>query len=162
MNMNSQIFKGNLDAAGHRFAIVCSRFNKPIVERLLAGALESLEQHGAVDVVIAWVPGAFEIPLAAKKLAHSGDFAAVICLGCIIRGETAHFDRVAEESSRGIMEATLATNIPLIYGILATENVEQAERRSGIKGKNLGAEYAEAAIEMVNLFENISSREACV
>ncbi|MCH9704367.1 MAG: 6,7-dimethyl-8-ribityllumazine synthase [Chlamydiae bacterium] len=160
--MNLSTFKGQLDATGHRFAIVCARFNKPIVQRLLDGALESLERHGATDVTIAWVPGAFEIPLAAKQLAESSDYEAVICLGCVIRGETAHFDHVAEQSAKGILETSLATRLPLIYGVLTTENVEQAERRSGIKGKNLGCEYAEAAIEMVNLFENIANREACV
>lgn len=161
MTMNSSTYRGHLDGTGHRFAIVCSRFNKPIVERLLSGALESLDQHGAVDVTVAWVPGAFELPLAAKRFAESGDFEAVICLGCVIRGETAHFEMVAEQSARGVMETGLATRVPLIYGVLTTETVEQAERRSGIKGKNLGCEYAEAAIEMVNLFENVSNHETC-
>jgi len=159
--MCSTTYRGNLDGTGHRFAIVCSRFNKPIVQRLLDGALESLAQHGAVDITVAWVPGAFEVPLAAKRFAESGEFEAVICLGCVIRGETAHFDMVAQQSAAGIMEASLTTRLPIIYGILTTENVEQAERRSGIKGKNLGSEYAEAAIEMVNLFDNISSRQVC-
>ena len=159
--MSSSTYRGNLDGTGHRFAIVCARFNKPIVERLLSGALESLDQHGAVDIAVAWVPGAFEIPLAAKHFAESGEYEAVICLGCVIRGETAHFDMVAEQSAAGIMETSLSTRIPIIYGVLATETVEQAERRSGIKGKNLGCDYAEAAIEMVNLFENISNRETC-
>ncbi len=159
--MSSVTYRGDLDGTGHRFAIVCSRFNKPIVQRLLDGALESLGQHGARGVTVAWVPGAFEVPLAAKRFAESSEFEAIICLGCVIRGETAHFDMVATQSASGIMQATLSTGVPIIYGILTTETVEQAERRSGIKGKNLGSEYAEAAIEMVNLFDNISSRQVC-
>ena len=158
------MYRGNLDATGRRFAIVCARFNKPITERLLDGALECLEQHGAVkeDVLVAWVPGAFEIPLVAKRLAESGDFEAVICIGAVIRGETPHFDYVAGQAASGVMQASLSSNIPVIFSVLTTDTVEQAEARSGIKGGNAGFSGALTAIEMAALLENIESRESCV
>lgn len=136
--------------AGRKFAIVCSRFNKPITEKLLEGALECFELHGVnpENISIVWVPGAFEIPLVAKRFAESGEVDAVICLGAVIQGETAHFEHVAQQVASGIMQTALSTGIPTLFGVLTTQTVELAEARVG-----LGFEYAHSAIEMVNLFE---------
>ncbi len=138
------------DGTGQKIAIVCSTFNKPIVQQLLDNTLEGLEQANVREIEVVWVPGAFEIPLLAKKMAASFD--AVICLGCVIRGETAHFEHVATQTARGIMQVSLDMEVPIIFGVLTTENQEQAESRT-----NLGFEYAVSAIEMVKLME-----KACV
>ena len=140
-----------------RFAIVASRFNAMVTEALLAGCRDALVRHGVADdrLDVAWVPGSFEIPLVARKLAETGRYAAVICLGCVIRGETSHYDHVAGQAVAGVMQAGLATGVPVIFGILTTETVEQALNRAGLKSGNKGADAALAAIEMVNLLARL-------
>ncbi len=154
-----EIYEGKFDGTGHRFGIVVSRFNQPITERLLSGALDGLKRHGVSeqDIAVAWVPGAFEVPLAAKKMADSNRFDALICLGAVIRGETAHFDFVASQSAAGILQTSLSQNIPIIYSILTTETIEQAETRSGIKGTNYGFSGALSAIEMINTLKELET-----
>ncbi|MFP3867752.1 MAG: 6,7-dimethyl-8-ribityllumazine synthase [Desulfobacteraceae bacterium] len=149
--------EGKLLAEGLRFALVVSRFNDFICNRLLSGALDGLIRKGAreEDVKIFMVPGAFEIPLVAKKLAQSQAFDAVICLAAVIRGATPHFDYVASEVSKGIANASLETGMPIIYGVLTTDTLEQAIERAGSKAGNKGFAAAEAAIEMVNLLRQI-------
>ncbi len=153
--MNQYI--GDFSPPAGRFAIVASRFNAMVTEALLSGCRDALARHGIADdrIDVAWVPGSFEIPLVARKLAETGRYAAVICLGCVIRGETSHYDHVAGQAAAGVMQAGLATGVPVIFGILTTENVEQALNRSGLKSGNKGADAALAAIEMVNLLAQI-------
>ncbi len=153
----ANIIEGNITAKGLRFAIVASRFNEFITSKLLEGALDMLRRHGApenaVDVV--WVPGAFEIPLAAKTLAAGGKYDAVICVGAVIRGATSHYDYVCNEVSKGVAQAGLATGIPVIFAVVTTENIEQAVERAGTKAGNKGADGAMAAMEMANLLKKI-------
>jgi 6,7-dimethyl-8-ribityllumazine synthase len=153
-------FEGNLIGNGLKFGIVVSRFNDAIGRELLRGAQDSLIRHGvaAEDIDIAWTPGAFEIPLVAKRMAdRRGDspdrprYDAIICLGVVIRGSTAHFDYVAGQAASGIASASLSTGLPILFGVLTTENIEQAVERAGTKAGNKGAETAMAAIEMANL-----------
>jgi 6,7-dimethyl-8-ribityllumazine synthase len=146
-------FTGDYSRPDGRFAIVASRFNALVTESLLASCKDTFLRHGvAADALdVAWVPGSFEIPLVARKLAASGQYKAVVCLGCVIRGETAHFDHVAGQAAAGVMQASLATDVPVIFGILTTDSVEQALNRAGLKGGNKGADAAIAAIEMANL-----------
>lgn len=149
-------FEGNLVATGLRIGIVVSRWNAFITERLLEGALDTLKRHGvdtddAVDV--ARCPGTFEVPLVAQRLAASGRYDAVICLGCLIRGSTPHFDYIAGECSKGIAQAMLQTGVPVTFGILTTDTIEQSIERAGTKAGNKGAEAAGAAIEMANLLK---------
>lgn len=153
-----RVFEGNLDAEGLRFGIVVSRFNDFIGEKLVGGAIDSLLRHGAKesDIEIYKVPGAFEIPLTAKKLALTRKYNAVICLGVVIRGDTPHFDYIAAEVSKGIALVGLETGTPVIFGVLTTETIEQAIERSGSKGGNKGWEAAAAAVEMINLHKQIS------
>lgn len=148
---------GSLVATGLRFGIVTGRFNEFITDRLLAGCLEALERHGADldQVTVAHVPGAFEIPLAAKAMAESGKYQAVICLGCVIRGATAHFDYVAGEAAKGIGQVAMATGVPVVFGVLTTDTLEQSIERAGSKGGNKGAEAAITAIEMANLLKDL-------
>jgi 6,7-dimethyl-8-ribityllumazine synthase len=148
---------GNLSAPAGKFAIVVARFNGLVTESLLAACRDTLLRHGVPDdsIDVAWVPGSFEIPLVATKLAASARYAAVICLGCVIRGETAHFDHVAGQAASGVQHASLSTGIPVIFGILTTDTVEQALNRAGLKGGNKGADAALAAIEMVNLLTKL-------
>lgn len=150
--------EGNLLATGMKFALVVSRFNDLFSERLLGGAVDSLRRRGAreEDLTIYRVPGAFEIPLVAKKLALSGTFDAVICLGAVIRGSTPHFDYVAAEVSKGIAAAALETGVPIIFGVITTDTLEQAIERSGSKAGNKGAAAAEAAVEMVSLLRQLN------
>jgi 6,7-dimethyl-8-ribityllumazine synthase len=150
-------FVGDYSAPAGRFAIVAARFNSLVTESLLAGCKDAFKRHEVAEdrLDIAWVPGSIEIPLLARKLAASGRYAAVVCLGCVIRGETAHFDHVAGQAAAGVMQAALATGVPVIFGILTTDSVEQALNRAGLKGGNKGAEAAMAAIEMVNLFSRL-------
>lgn len=145
---------GKLDAKGKRFLIVAGRFNDLITRRLLDGALDCILRHGGEEknIRVVWVPGAFEIPLVAGKLAKKGDFDSVICLGAIIRGSTPHFDYVAAEAAKGIAAAGLSSGIPVIFGVLTTENIEQAIERAGTKGGNKGWDAALSAIEMSSLF----------
>jgi 6,7-dimethyl-8-ribityllumazine synthase len=148
-----KVLGGKLLAGNHRFAIVVSRFNEFIGSRLLAGALDAIERHGGSDenVTVVWTPGAFEIPLVAKKLAESGRHDAVICLGAVIRGSTPHFDYVASEVSKGVAQVSLNSGIPVIFGVLTTDTIEQAVERAGTKAGNKGFEAAVAAIEMAEL-----------
>jgi 6,7-dimethyl-8-ribityllumazine synthase len=152
--------EGNLSAAGRSFGVVVSRFNDFIVRRLLDGALDAIERHGgdlgSVDVV--WVPGSYEIPLAAKQLALSGRYDAIICLGAVIRGATAHFDYVAGGVASGISSVALETNMPVIFGVITTETIEQAIERAGTKLGNKGFEAATVAIEMADLMPQIRER----
>jgi 6,7-dimethyl-8-ribityllumazine synthase len=142
--------RGARDVSGLRFGVVVSRFNSFITERLLAGALDALERGGvpAAQVDVARVPGSFEIPLAAKKMALSGRYGAVIAIGCILRGETAHFDYIAAEVARGIQLAQLDTGVPIIFCVLTCDTLEQAIDRAGLKGGNKGSEAGHAAVEM--------------
>lgn len=153
MSSERQELRGGLRAEGLRFGVVVSRFNSFITERLLSAALEMLRAAGAADedLEIARVPGSFEIPVAAKKLAASGRVQAVICIGCILRGETSHYDYVCSESARGIMLAQMDTGVPMAFCVLTCDTLEQAIDRAGLKGGNKGAEAALAAIEMANL-----------
>ncbi len=150
-------FEGKFKAEGKRFAIVLSRFNSFIAERLLEGALDTLRRSGAVDddIVLARVPGAYEIPLVAQKFARSGNYDAVICLGVIIRGSTPHFDFVANEAAKGIAQAGMESGVPITFGILTTDTIEQAIERAGSKSGNKGSDVAAAAIEMVDLLTQI-------
>jgi 6,7-dimethyl-8-ribityllumazine synthase len=152
-------FIGDFSTPPGRFAVVVARFNETVTRALLAGCLDSFARHGVAEdrLDVAWVPGSFEVPLVARKLAETGRYAAVVCLGCVIRGETGHYDHVAGQAASGVMQASVATGVPLIFGILATETVEQALNRSGLKGGNKGAEAATSAIEMVNLLARIAS-----
>ena len=153
-----RILEGLLSAEGFRFAIVVSRFNDFISSRLVEGAMDALQRHGAKteSIDVAKVPGAFEIPLAAKKLCHTEKYDAVICLGAVVRGATPHFDYVAAEVSKGIATVALESSIPVTFGVLTTDNLEQAIERAGSKSGNKGFEAAMAAVEMVNLFKQIS------
>ena len=152
-----EVLEGKIGAAGFRFAVVVSRFNDFISSRLVEGAMDALRRHGAADEQISLirVPGAFEIPLVAKRLAKSGRFDAVICLGAVIRGSTPHFEYVAAEVSKGIAAVSLETGVPVTFGVLTTENLEQAIERAGSKSGNKGWDAAMAAMEMVNLFKQL-------
>lgn len=149
--------EGNLKADGKKFGIVVARFNSFLCEKLLEGALDSLVRSGALDadIDVVRVPGAFEIPLAAKKLANSHKYDAIICLGVVIRGATPHFDVVVNEVSKGSAQVGLETGVPVLFGVLTTETIEQAIERSGTKAGNKGAEVAVAAIEMANLVDQL-------
>ena len=152
-----KVLEGNLIAKGIKVGIVVGRFNEFIGSKLLSGVLDTLRRHGAdeADVSVAWVPGAFEIPLTAKKMAKSGKYDAVICLGAVIRGATAHFEYVSAEVSKGIAAVGLDSEIPVIFGVLTVDSIEQAIERAGTKAGNKGSEAAASAIEMVNLLKEI-------
>ena len=151
------IYEGDLIGAGLKIGITVSRFNSFITTRLLDGALDALKRHGVNldNVDIFWTPGSFEIPLTAKRLAESNRYDAIICIGAVIRGATPHFDFVANESAKGIAQVSFNTGIPVIYGMITTDNIEQAIERAGTKAGNKGAEAAVAAIEMANLYKQI-------
>jgi 6,7-dimethyl-8-ribityllumazine synthase len=151
------IIEGKLIAEGQKIAIVAGRFNEIITNKLLGGAVDAFKRHGGdeKDIDLAWVPGAFEIPLVAKKLAETKKYDAVICLGAVIRGATPHFDMVANETTKGIAAAGLQTGVPIIFGVLTTDNIEQAVERAGSKAGNKGFEAVTTAIEMVNLMKQI-------
>lgn len=150
-------FEGLLVAKGLKFAIVVARFNEFITSKLLSGSLDALHRHGAEDddIHVIWVPGAFEIPLVAQKLAKSGKYDAVICLGTVIRGSTSHYDYVCAEVSKGVAQVGLQTGVPTIFGVVTTENIEQAIERAGTKAGNKGFDSAMSAIEMANVLRNI-------
>ena len=150
--------EGVYDGKGLKIAIVASRFNEFITSRLISGARDGLLRHGTEDddITLCWVPGAFEIPSAAKRLAESGAFDAVICLGAVIRGATSHYDYVCAEVSKGIAQIALSTGVPVIFGVLTTENIEQAIERAGTKGGNKGFDCTQDAIEMATLFRKIA------
>jgi len=153
-----RVLEGKLiDGGSIKVAIVVARFNEFITSKLLGGALDTLSRHGVKDedVSVAWVPGAFEIPLIAGKLAESGKYDAVIALGAVIRGSTSHYDLVCNEAAKGIAQVQMKTGVPVLFGVITTENIEQAIERAGSKAGNKGSECAESAIEMVNLIRVI-------
>ncbi|MBU3185347.1 6,7-dimethyl-8-ribityllumazine synthase [Clostridium estertheticum] len=152
-----KVYEGQLVAQGLKFGVIVARFNEFIGGKLLSGALDGLKRHGALEkeIEIAWVPGAFEIPLVAKRMAKSGKYDAVICLGAVIRGATSHYEYVSGEVTKGIASVTLETGVPVIFGVLTTENIEQAIERAGTKAGNKGYDAAVTAIEMANLLKEI-------
>ncbi|MCI5679100.1 MAG: 6,7-dimethyl-8-ribityllumazine synthase [Bacteroidales bacterium] len=149
--------EGKLIANGMKFGIVAARFNEFIVSKLIGGAEDALLRHGAKedDITLAWVPGAFEIPTAAKQMAQSGKYDAIICLGAVIRGATSHYDYVCNEVSKGIAHISLETGLPVMFGVVTTENIEQAVERAGTKAGNKGYDVAVSAIEMVDLMKKL-------
>ena len=153
-----KIFEGKMNGRDLKIAIVVARFNEFITSKLLSGALDVLKRHEVADenISVAWVPGSFEIPLVAKKFAESKNFDAVICLGAVIRGATTHYDYVCNEVSKGVAAVGLQTEIPVIFGVVTTENIQQAVERAGTKAGNKGADAAMSAIEMANLLKNFS------
>ncbi|MBV9469203.1 MAG: 6,7-dimethyl-8-ribityllumazine synthase [Abitibacteriaceae bacterium] len=153
--------EGNLLASGLKIGIVVSRFNDLITGKLLAGALDVLRRHGGdeTQVEVAWVPGAFEMPLVAQTMAQSGRFAAVVCLGCVIKGATDHYDYVCSQAASGTLQAGLKTGVPVLFGVLTTDNLEQALERAGSKAGNKGADAMLAAIEMANLLGQLTSNK---
>lgn len=153
----ANILEGYITGKDLKIGIVVARFNEFITSKLLGGALDTLHRHGADDdnVDVAWVPGAFEIPLVAKKMAESKKYDAVICLGAVIRGSTSHYDYVCNEVSKGTAQVGLQTGVPTIFGVVTTENIEQAIERAGTKAGNKGADAAMAAMEMASLLKNI-------
>lgn len=154
-------FVGVHDGAGRRIGVVAARFNEIVTAKLVEGALAGLAKHGVADgdVDVAWVPGAFEIPLVAARLARSGRYDALVCLGAVIRGETAHFELVANEAARGIATVSLETGVPVIFEVLATDDLPQAEARAGGAHGNKGWEAAEAALEMAWLLDRLPPQE---
>lgn len=152
-----KVLEGKLVAKEMRIGIIAARFNEFIVSKLLDGALDGLRRHDVKedDISVAWVPGAFEIPIAAQKMAESGKYDAVICLGTVIRGSTSHYDYVCNEVSKGIAHVSMESKIPVLFGVLTTENIEQAIERAGTKAGNKGYDCALSAIEMVNLLKEI-------
>lgn len=153
-------YEGKLVAKDYKFGIVVSRFNELISKNLLGGALDSLKRHEVKDenVSVAWVPGSFEIPLVAKKMAASGEYDAIICLGAVIRGDTPHFEYVAAEVSKGIAKVGLETGVPVAFGIITSDTLEQAVNRAGAKAGNRGWQAALSAVEMANLIDSIGGK----
>ena len=154
-NANINVIEGKLVADGIKVGIVASRFNEFIVSKLIGGALDGLLRHDVKeeDITLAWVPGAFELPLTAQKMAKSGKYDAVICLGAVIRGATSHYDLVCNEAAKGIAQVGLQTGVPIMFGVVTTENIEQAIERSGTKAGNKGYDCALSVIETVNLLK---------
>jgi 6,7-dimethyl-8-ribityllumazine synthase len=159
--LQPKIHRGKVNAEGFRFAIVASRWNDFLTSKLIDGAVDALESAGAAegDVEIFMVPGAFELPLAALKAARSGRFDAVVAIGVVVRGETPHFDYVAGEAAKGVSHASLETGVPVMFGVVTTDTVEQAINRSGLKAGNKGFEAAMAAVEVANLYRDIAENE---
>ena len=156
--MKMKVYEGKLVSENIKIGIVASRFNEFIVSKLLSGALDALSRHDVKDndVEIAWVPGAFEIPLIASKMAKSGKYDAVICLGAVIRGSTSHYELVCSEVAKGIASVSLKSDIPVMFGVVTTESIEQAIERAGTKAGNKGYDAAMSAIEMVNLIRDMT------
>ena len=154
----AKMYEGKLLADGMKLGIVVSRFNEFITKKLLDGAIDALQRHGAKgdDIAVAWTPGTFEIPLVAQKMASSGKYDAVICIGAVIRGATPHFDYIAGEVTKGIAQVGLSTGVPTIFGVITTDSIEQAIERAGAKAGNKGVDAAVAAVEMVNLLRSVS------
>ncbi len=152
-----KVMEGNLTSAGQKIGIVASRFNEFITGKLLGGAIDAFVRHGGDEenITVAWVPGAFEIPLIARKMVESGKYDSVVCLGAVIRGATPHFDMVANEATKGIATVGLQCGVPVIFGILTTDSIEQAVERAGTKAGNKGFEAVTSAIEMVNLIKQL-------
>ena len=153
----ANVLEGYVTGKGLKFGIVVSRFDEFITNKLLGGALDTLHRHETrdEDVDVAWVPGAFEIPMVAKKMAESGKYDAIICLGAVIRGSTSHYDYVCNEVSKGVAQVGMTTGVPAIFGVVTTENIEQAIERAGTKAGNKGADGAMSAMEMANLLKKI-------
>ncbi|WP_297967164.1 6,7-dimethyl-8-ribityllumazine synthase [uncultured Anaerovibrio sp.] len=151
------VLKGKFNASGLRFGIVVARFNEFITSKLLGGALDVLERHDVdeEDITVAWVPGAYELPLVSKKMAETGKYDAIIALGTVIRGSTTHYDYVCNEAAKGIAQASMSTGVPITFSVVTTENIEQAIERAGTKAGNKGADGAMTAIEMANLLKQI-------
>lgn len=151
----ANVLEGFITGKGLKFGIVVSRFNEFITSKLLGGALDALHRHETrdEDIDVAWVPGAFEIPVTAKRMAESGKYDAVICLGAVIRGSTSHYDYVCNEVSKGTAQVGMSTGVPTIFGVVTTENIEQAIERAGTKAGNKGTDSAMAAMEMANLMK---------
>lgn len=158
--MKPKVHRGRLNAEGFRFAIVASRWNDFLTSKLIDGALEGLESLGAVEdkVEVFMVPGSFELPAAAKRLAESGNFDAILALGVVIRGETSHFDYVAGEAAKGVGQVSMQTGVPVMFGVVTANTLEQAINRCGVKAGNKGYEAAMSAVEMVNLYREIGSQ----
>lgn len=154
-----KVLEGKLVAGKGRFAIVASRFNEFIVSKLISGAEDTFVRHGVDtdDITLVWVPGAFELPLAAMKLAQSGKYSAIVCLGAVIRGSTSHYELVCSEAAKGIAQVGLKTGMPVTFGVVTTENIEQAIERAGTKAGNKGADCAQSAIEMINLLRALEA-----
>ena len=154
-----KVLEGNLVAEGLKIGIVAARFNEFIVSKLIGGAEDALKRHGVreEDIELAWVPGAFEIPLIAQKMAHSEKYDAVICLGAVIKGATSHYDYVCAEVSKGIATVSLNSNIPVMFGVLTTDSIEQAIERAGTKAGNKGFDVAVSAIEMCNVIKTLEN-----
>ncbi len=152
---------GQLTVDGQRFAIVVSRFNEFITSKLLSGAIDTLKRHGCDDdnITCAFVPGSFELPFLAGKLAETGTYDAVICLGCLIRGQTPHFDYIAAEAAKGIAQVGLASGVPTTFGVITSDTLEQAVERAGAKAGNKGVDAARTAIELVNLLSQLPNRD---
>ncbi len=157
MQENVKVIEGKYNAQGLRFGIVVSRFNEFFTSKLMSGAIDCLLRHDANkdDITVAWVPGAFELPLVAKKMAESGKYDAIIALGTVIRGSTSHYDYVCNEAAKGIAQASMATGVPVSFSVVTTENLDQAIERSGTKAGNKGVDGAMTAIEMANLLRQI-------
>lgn len=161
MTDSTTTITGDLLVRQQRFAIIVSRFNDFVSSRLLAGCIDTLERHGCktADITVVWVPGAWELAMTARKTAASGRYDAVICLGCVVRGETPHFDYIAGETAKGIAQAALETGVPVVFGVLTSETLEQAINRAGAKTGNKGADAARTAIEMSNLFAQLEAQK---
>ncbi|MEG1481273.1 6,7-dimethyl-8-ribityllumazine synthase [Clostridium sp.] len=157
MNLNVKNYEGELIGNGLKIAVVVARFNDFITGKLLGGATDCLLRHGVKeeDIEVAWVPGAFEIPLIAKKMAKSEKYDAIVCLGCVIRGATSHYDYVCSEVSKGVAKVSLDEELPVIFGVVTTENIEQAIERAGTKAGNKGYDAAMSSIEMASLIKKI-------
>lgn len=153
----ANVYEGFVSGKGLKFGIVVARFNEFITSKLLGGALDTLHRHETkdADIDVAWVPGAFELPIVAKKMAESGKYDAVICLGAVIRGSTTHYDYVCNEASKGIAQVGMQTGVPTIFSVVTTENIEQAIERAGTKAGNKGADGAMSAMEMANLLKKL-------
>ncbi len=162
MSDEGRVYEGVLQGKGLRVAIIASRFNDFIGAKLIAGAKDCLVRHGVkgADIDLVWVPGSFEIPLAAQRIARGGKYSAVICVGAVIRGNTPHFDYVAAEVTKGIAQVQLDTGVPVVFGVLTTDTIEQAVERAGTKAGNRGWDAALAALEMANLMNELDGPEA--
>jgi 6,7-dimethyl-8-ribityllumazine synthase len=156
-----RVYQGSIDGSGRRVAIAASRFNRLVTDPLVAGAVEELRRHGVAeaDIDLAWVPGAFELPLAAERLAASGRYAAVVAIGAVVRGATPHFDHVAGQAAAGLAAVTRSTGVPVAFGVLTCDTMEQALDRAGGKAGNKGAEAAVCALEMAGLLETIDKQQ---
>ena len=157
-----KVFEGRFEARGRKVAIVASRFNDFFTRELVAGAQDAFRRHGVGEdsVDIAWVPGSFEIPLAAKRLAHSGRYGAVVCLGCLIQGDTPHFQYIAGEVTKGVAQVGLESGVPVIFGVITAETLDQAIERAGTKAGNKGFDAAMAALEMIDLFASLDESKS--